>query len=117
MHSIKRYVLFLAPQKVLVDWSNYIFEGTNTDAPNPLEHDNADVFLIPQFDCIEDAMEWLEANYETFFERQLELWCTDPEQWPKDRTWGMFQKWFYVSIQSCVYDALGSVPILKEESF
>ena len=115
MYSIKRYALYLAPKKRLIEWQNYIFpEATKVEPTPPLTHDGGEIYLVPQFDCTEDAMEWLSSNFEYFFEQQLFGWCTDENLWPKDRTWEMFQEWVYISFQSCVYDVLDE-PIEKEE--
>ena len=82
MHSIKRYVLYLAPKKRLIDWSNYIFPDSKEDFEDPLTHDGANLYLVPEFENPIKAMEWLKSNYENFFELQLEDYCLDVDLWP-----------------------------------
>lgn len=117
MFFVERYALFIAPKKPLIDWVNYIFPPDKlgeVPVSKPLDHDHAQIFLIPEFNNIEEALEWLEENFDYFFQFELWRWCTDEALWPQERSWQLFQDWLHISIQSCLYDTLeGSIP--KEE--
>lgn len=52
----------------------------------------------------EDAWEILEEFYEEIFPNELGGWHTDPEAWPQNRTFEMFQQWFHVEFHSVVED-------------
>ena len=67
------------------------------------------VYLIGEDDADgEEAVEkWVKANYRILFEDELEGWYTDPELWPKNRTLGIFRKWFAVEYHSVIVDTVG----------
>ena len=47
---------------------------------------------------------WVRRNYRQLFEAELEGWYTDPELWPQERTYELFQAWFDVECHSVVVD-------------
>ena len=103
MPSINRQALLLAPRPPLLEWVNGIFPESPLETDmDPLEHDNATIYLIPEFYSIEESLEWLEQNYIHFFEMELMGWCEDESLWPEDRSWDRFQEWFYNSVISVV---------------
>ena len=106
--TINRAALFLAPRKPMIEWIKEVMPAHQGDLSNPLEHDNGRIYLIPEFDDAGELIEWLKENYEPVFENELYSWCTNPEYWPRERTWEMFLEWLYISFQSMVMDSLGS---------
>jgi hypothetical protein len=105
-NAINRDVLILFPKQPLFDWVNYIFPDDKMICPIPMKHDEGDIFLIPEFDHPDDAIEYLKENFIDFFEQQLFDWTTDENLWPENLTWEMFEDWFHYSIQSMVMDTL-----------
>ena len=107
-YSINRYALIVRPKKALIDWVNYIFPEDPVDFREIEEepNDGMDVFLIPEFDDIEDALEWLKENHATFLEYSLEAWCTDEADWPSPLNWDLFERFLDYSIQSVVIDVV-----------
>ncbi len=104
--SINRDVLILSPKQPLIDWVNYIFPNDKLDCPKLMGHDEADLFLIPEFYHYDDAVEFLKENFIVFFEQELFEWTTDETLWPKNLTWELFKEWFHYSIQSVIMDTL-----------
>lgn len=106
MFSVNRSTLIIRPRQALFNWVNKIYPDTPLSMDNLKEHDDADVFLIPDFFSIEDAEEWLEENMDYFFDYLLNEWCEDEEQWPKSnkRTWKLFQDFFDYNFQTIVRD-------------
>ena len=104
--NINRDILILFPKKPLFDWVNFIFPDDKMECPEPLAHDEGDLFLIPEFDNHIDAIEYVKDNFIDFFEHELFEWATDEDLWPENLTWELFQKWFHISIQSMVMDTL-----------
>ena len=51
---------------------------------------------------------WLRKNYGPLFEAELEGWYTDPDLWPQDRTFKLFQKWFQPELHTVLFDLVGS---------
>ena len=75
------------------------------------------IYLISNEDANGQAAvrDWIEANFETLFESELEGWYTDPELWPKDRTLELFDEWFEVEYHSVIVDTVGE-PIYDDET-
>ncbi len=113
MSACDRDVLILFPKKQLYDWVKYIYPDEQMECPEPMTHDEADIFLIPEFDHHSDAIEYLKENYLEFFQQELFDWTTDENLWPERLTWELFEKWIDFSIQSVVMDTLDK-RIIKE---
>lgn len=114
MYDINRNALIIHPRKLLYEWVNYIYPAQDAfKLPPLLEHDEANVYLIPEFETMEECLEWVEENYEYFLEQELSEWSEDETQWPSDMSWVKFQEWFHISIQSVVIDCLDE-PLVKE---
>ena len=56
-----------------------------------------------------------EEHYVDIFEHELGGWYTDPEMWPKDRSWKVFLDWFDYEIQTMVYDMIPDKPLEHED--
>ena len=67
------------------------------------------IYLVTNEDCDgEVAVErWIRRNYKALFESELEGWYTDPELWPKARTYKKFKEWFEVEYHSVLIDTVG----------
>ena len=46
----------------------------------------------------------IKKHFTVIFEHELWGWCTDPEQWPTDRTYSAFRKWFEVEFHSMILE-------------
>lgn len=110
---INRDAVIIFPKQPLMDWVNTIFTDDKIECPKLMAHDEANVYLIPETDCPEDALKEVKANFELFFTEELNHWCVDDSLWPKKLTWKMFNDWFHYSVQSMVFDVLEE-PILKD---
>lgn len=110
MASINRHSFLIAPQPPLLEWVNQVFpERPSPTVVDPLEHEQATIYLIPAFHSLEEAMAWLEENYLYFFELQLWNWCTDESYWPDDRSWRRFQQWCQVTYIAAVENTVEGV--------
>ena len=109
---INRDAVVIFPKQPLLDWANTIFPDDKAECPKLMAHDEANVYLIPETNNPEDALKEVKANFELFFEEELNNWCVDDNLWPKKLTWKMFNDWFHFSVQSMVIDVLGK-PIMK----
>ncbi|MBN2817337.1 MAG: hypothetical protein JXP36_00105 [Bacteroidales bacterium] len=113
-NTINRDVLILFPKQPLFDWVNFIFPDDKMVCKKPMAHDEGDIFLIPEFDHPDYAIEFLKDNFVDFFEHELFEWTTDENFWPDKLSWEMFENWFHYSIQSVVMDTLDD-EIIKED--
>lgn len=104
--TINRDVLIIFPKQPLIDWVNYIYPKDKMQCPKPMENDEGDIFLIPEFYHPDDADNYLKENYLNFFHHELNDWTTEESLWPENLTWELFEKWFHYSIQSVVMDTV-----------
>ena len=70
------------------------------------------VYLIPQ-DRTEPKT-YIRRHFKAIFEEELNAWYTDPDMWPKERSFNTFKKFFTVQIGTMVFD-LGGGQIIKED--
>ncbi len=93
-----RDAIILKPKKVFVDWVLKVDED-NDDETFIID---TKIYLIDGEEI--DSDEWLEENYNDLFESQLNFWCSNPDQWPQNRTISEFKKWFEIDFSMMVYD-------------
>ena len=106
--SINRYALITSPSRALIDWVNTVFPEDPIDYADieKEKHDHMDVFIIPEFDSTQDALDWLKDNCEEFLEQILDSWCTDEDVWPEKLDWALFERFVDYSVQSVVTDTV-----------
>ncbi|HNU62771.1 MAG TPA: hypothetical protein PLX24_09605 [Bacteroidales bacterium] len=107
-NNINRSAMVIIPKKPFKDWLLSIDQG----AAHWDITEDADVYLLPDFEEIEEAERWLEINFDLFFSDQLNNWYTAKKLWPKNRTFKMFKEWFDYSLHTMVWDILDD-PIEK----
>ncbi len=69
------------------------------------------VYLLPEYEDPASQQEVLKECWPAIFEALLAGWVTDEALWPKNRTLGMFQKWFEIQMSSMVQDLDGYTPL------
>jgi hypothetical protein len=103
---VNRQVVVVRAKEPFVEWINRISASEKEPTQFSLAEVNRDphTFLIPHFDCVADAHEYLVGIKPLLFEMLLGGWYGDPELWPEDRTSEVFDEWFEVSIHTGVVD-------------
>ncbi|MFZ5802927.1 MAG: hypothetical protein ACOY3K_07475 [Candidatus Omnitrophota bacterium] len=106
--SINRTALVVSHKKPFLDWIKYV------DPSTPMideKHDSKTVYLLPDDEgASDDWQRYLKKHFKEIFEQELGAWYTDPETWPKDRPWKVFNEWLDYEFQSIVYDTVaGSI--------
>lgn len=99
---LNRDVVVVRPAQAFVDWALSLEGEGALDALDVFASSNA--FLIPEFDVEDDAWAWVSSNCETIFEYMLHDWSTAPEEWPQDRSWDEFERWFTYEHISMAWD-------------
>lgn len=97
--SVMRSAIVVTPKAPFYEWLISL-EESNKEVPRT----ETDLYLIPDMDFEEDALEWLQENYDGLFEDQLNNWYTAEDAWPADRSWALFQEWFDIKIIVSVHD-------------
>lgn len=105
---INRAAVIVNAKSPVVKWINEIdpsYEITLEEV-----NDEATVFLISHDDSDEFDL-WIENNFLTVFEDELEGWYTDRDLWPEDLTLELFNEWFHLSLHTVVED-MGDTEIM-----
>ncbi len=97
---LNRAALIVRPAEPYLAWARSLDDSGVT--PDPATEQT--VYLIPEFDSLEEAGSLLPAIFVEVFERELFGWHTDEHQWPKDRSFGTFKKWFSIDMHTVVED-------------
>ncbi len=111
---VNRDVLIIFYKQPFIDWVNFVNGNDKIKCPALLEHDQGNIYLIPEFDTHDEAMEYVRENFINIFKNELFEWYEDEESWPRDLTWEFFEGYFHYSWQSVVMDTLED-DVQKEE--
>ena len=110
MNKLNRMAIVVLPREELIDWVNSV------DPEHPIwldaVSDRGNVYLIPEFEAIEDAEDWVEDHFEEIFENELRDWVPDEKDWPSERTFETFLEWFDVLYDIVAFDTVNE-PIRK----
>ncbi|MEM9835524.1 MAG: hypothetical protein AAF828_03425 [Bacteroidota bacterium] len=104
LYDINRVALILRPSTALLEWA--IREDPNLeDEIDPEETDElSSVYLLPDFDDLEEADEWLEENYQEILEMLLEEWVPNEAAWPDEFGFKHFELYGEYSFTNIVID-------------
>jgi len=61
-----------------------------------------------------DIRRWVQDNFGTLWESELEQWYTDEALWPSKRTLKRFDEWFEVECHTMVFDT-SDEPLIDDE--
>jgi hypothetical protein len=99
--TINRGVVVLRPKPPFADWVRSL-DSEPVDEERILTISTA--FLIPDFDFVRESWDWIEDNYELFFDVALADWYLEPSRWPQERDWKMFKEWFHIEFIDAAWD-------------
>ncbi len=108
---INRAAVIVKGTDTLVSWINEIDPEAEITIDEVAE--DSTVYLISDEDA-EEFDEWVENNFLTVFESELQGWYTDCDVWPTELTIDMFYLWFSVSLHTVVEDT-SDEDIIDEE--
>ena len=103
MHMVNRSALLVKPAQPFLDWLHRV---DATSAQLTLEDLAREpmIYLLPEWETEEEALEHLAAVSSEIFEEQLNGWYRVPSVWPDDRELNAFLRWFDCSFHSVVAD-------------
>lgn len=106
---INRAAFLLKYKAPAVQWINEA-GGDQEGGQTSVDEVNSDrtVYLIAD-DIADDPDkldQWVKMNLEVLFESELDEWSTDPDLWPQDRTYELFQQWFDIECHTMLVDTL-----------
>jgi len=106
---INRNAIVVKVKKPLFDWLNSVSRDEILFSGD----EEGTIYLLREMDSNEETDQWLKRNFDKIFKSELISWHTNKQDWPKNRTFGMFKEWFDYDIISLVYD-LEKTDILKD---
>jgi hypothetical protein len=112
MRAINRSAVVVMPAQPFLDW---LHEVDSTSSELTLEELRREptVYLLPHYDNGEEARKHVRKYCKEIFEEQLESWYRVPSEWPVQRDFGTFSRWFDCFFHSLLFD-LSNMPLNHE---
>lgn len=104
LYEINRYALTVTPNEALLRWALREDPSLRDDVDFDDTTDLMTVYLLPDFDDMDDAEEWLEDNFHPILENVLAEWITDDQNWPDSLAFNHFEKYCDYTITNMVVD-------------
>jgi hypothetical protein len=98
--NINRSALVLKPKKPFIDWIKNLDDQFEI---NEIIED-PDIYLLPDFEEVQQMVNWLKKNYDMIFIDQMNNWYTDETLWVTNRTFKLFKEWFDFSLHTMILD-------------
>jgi|UPI0005918C8A hypothetical protein len=105
-YKINRSALVVKPKPALIEWANDVFPEQPLDYADMDQHDEADIFLLPDFEDVEDILSHLKANVEDLLSVLLEGWSLDESDWPETLDWALFERFYDYHVETMVTDTI-----------
>lgn len=106
LYDINRFALIVTPSAALLKWAISEQPSLAEEVDPEDSADLATVFLLPDFDDIEEAEDWVEQHYVTVLENLLEEWIADENLWPPRLEFSHFEKYAEYTLSNMVIDTL-----------
>ncbi|QQR87092.1 MAG: hypothetical protein IPJ76_02370 [Flavobacteriales bacterium] len=110
--TINRAYISILPKQPFYDWANSIFKDSTPLTAADME---AMAFAIHDDFAVKDLSTVVKRHAPFIFEMELFGVCTDPDQWPQDRSWQRFTEWFSYHVGSMVWDLVPELPLAHDE--
>lgn len=103
--SINRSAFVVEAAETYLAWARQCPDCDDDAVVNSIREEGT-IYLIPEQEG--EPERWLKRNYEAIFEHELWAWCTDPEYWPAERSFRVFEQFFEIRFGSVVVDTARS---------
>ena len=103
MKTINRSALVVKPAQPFLDWLHRV-DPTSTHLRLDDLRLEPTIYLLPEWDTEDEALQLLAEVSNEIFEEQLNGWYRVPSLWPEDRELNAFLRWFDCSFHSLVVD-------------
>jgi hypothetical protein len=105
---INRSALIIKPAQPFLDWLHQVDPTSTRLTLEDLQREPT-IYLMPDCDSQDQAIEYLGESVRDIFEEYLDGWCRLPAVWPKKRDLTTFQRWFEFSFHSMIVDLCDDV--------
>ncbi len=106
LYDINRYALIVSPSSALLNWAVSEQPALRNDVDPDDATDLATVFLLPDFEDINEVDEWLEQHFDAILETLLEEWIADDSLWPERLEYSHFEKYADYTVSNMVIDTV-----------
>ena len=103
MNTINRSALVVKPAQPFLDWLHRM-DSTSTHLTLDDVRLEPTIYLFPEWETDEEALNYLAEVFDEIFEEQLNGWHRVPSVWPGERDLKSFLFWFDCSFHSMVID-------------
>ena len=103
MDTINRSAIVVRPAQPFLDWLHRV-DSTSAHLNVEDLQQEPTIYLVPECDSLDQALEYLGESIRDIFEEQLDGWYRAPQVWPAKRDLSTFQSWFEVSFHSMIVD-------------
>ena len=103
MQTINRSALAVKPAQPFLDWLHRV-DPTSVHLTLDDLRLEATIYLLPEWDTEEEALQHLAEVRNEIFEEQLNGWYRVPSVWPNTRDLKAFLLWFDCSFHSMIVD-------------
>ena len=103
MDMINRSAIVVKPAQPFLDWLHRV-DPTSEDLTLHELRREPTIYLLPEWETDEEALEHLRELSNSIFEEQLNGWYRVPAAWPSERDLNAFLRWFECSFHSMVMD-------------
>ena len=103
MEMINRSAVVVKPAQPFLDWLHRVDQTSAHLTLDDLRHEPT-IYLLPEWESNEEALEHLREVSNSIFEEQLNGWYRVPSVWPSERDLNTFLRWFECSFHSMVVD-------------
>lgn len=101
--NVKRTALVLKPRQAFWNWVKSIDPEFDRV---PLDDNEPDVYLLPDYETKEQMERWLKKNFDELFTEQMNNWYVDDSLWAQNRTFKLFNEYFDYSLHTMVWDGV-----------
>jgi hypothetical protein len=106
MTLVDRVAIIVRAKEPFLAWARAVDQDSTIDGLSPEELTT--VFLVGGSSAYRPE-KVLRRHFIAIFEEQLRSWRRFPKDWPSDRSFGTFRRWFDASVIDLIFD-LGNTP-------
>lgn len=103
MDMINRSAIVVKPAQPFLDWLHRVDPTSSHLTLDDLRREPT-IYLLPEWESKEEALEHLREVSNSIFEEQLNGWYRVPSVWPSERDLNAFCRWFECSFHSMIVD-------------
>jgi hypothetical protein len=103
MNTMNRSAVVVTPAQPFLDWLHRV-DASSADLTLEDLRVDPSIYLLPEWESDEDALDKLAKVSAEIFTEQLHSWHRVESVWPQDRDVDTFLRWFDCSFYSMVLD-------------